>query len=282
LGVFTVLLRTGIALAAAYIVLLALIWYLQERVAFPGRRAPVPDPPALGLDGERVSLTLPDGTPLVGWYLRPAGRGPAPGLIWFYGNGENIAAIAPVVREFRPPEAALIVLDYPGYGASGGHTTEAGLHATAEAAYAALTQRPEVDPSRIVVYGRSLGTTVATWLATRRPVAGLVLESPFTNAREMSRQQYGLFPRFVLRLALDNLGTISRVRAPILVFHGTADRLVPIAMGERVAAAASSPVEFVPIDGAEHNDTYRLGGAQYRDRLWTFVRRVTATSLRSP
>lgn len=275
------LLRAGIALTSAYVVLLALVWYLQERVAFPARRAPVPDPSALGLDGERVSLTLADGTPLVGWYLRAAGPSPAPALLWFYGNGETIAAIAPVIREFKPPDAALLVLDYPGYGASGGRATEAGLHATAEAAYAALAARPEVDAGRIVAYGRSLGTAVATWLAGRRPVAGLVLESPFTNAREMARQQYGLFPRFVLRLKLDNLGTIAAVRAPILVMHGTADRLVPISMGQRVAAAARSPVEFVPIAGAGHNDTYQLGGAEYRDRLASFVRRVTAAPLKS-
>ena len=97
----------------------------------------------------------------------------------------------------------------------------------------------------------------------------------------MSRQHYGLFPRAVLRLQLDNVATITQVAAPVLVLHGTADRLVPFAMGQRVARAAAGPVEFVPIEGAGHNDTYDVGGAMYRDRFWDFVRRVTAAP-RSP
>lgn len=276
------ILRVVVALAAAYGVLVALMWRFQERIAFPGRRAVVPDPAALHLAGQRISLALPDGTRLVGWYLAPEGRDPGPGLLWFYGNGENIGAIWPVLRDFRPPEAALLVVDYPGYGASGGRTTESGLYQAADAAYAALAARPEVDPARIVVYGRSLGTAVASWLAAHRPVAGMVLESPFTNAREMSRQHYGLFPRFVLRLALDNLANVARVQAPTLILHGTADLLVPFAMGQRVARSAAGPVEFVAIEGARHNETYEVGGAAYRDRLRAFVRRVTAPRSPSP
>lgn len=228
-----------------------------------------------------MNLTLPDGTALAGLFIEPSpSTGPAPGMLWFYGNGENIAAIWPIIRQFRPPEAALLVVDYPGYGASGGVTSERGLYEAATAAYQALTAMPGVDRSRIVVYGRSLGTSVATWLAARHPVAGLVLESPFTNAREMSRQQYALFPRFILRLQLDNLSNIAAVQAPVLIFHGTADLLVPPSMGRRVAAAAPGPVEFVPIEGARHNETYEVGGERYRDRLWDFVRRVTQPAIR--
>jgi len=256
-------------------VVLALMWRFQERIAFPAPRAGLPA-------GNRVYFTLRDGTPIAGMYLAPD-RTPAPGMLWFYGNGENIAAIWAVIREFRPPDVALLVVDYPGYGASGGTTTEAGLYAAADAAYAALIATPGVDSSRIVVYGRSLGTTAATWLAARRPVAGVVLESPFTNARDMSRQQYALFPRFVLRLELDNLRNVAAVHAPLLVFHGTADRLVPPAMGRQVAEAAAGPAEYVPIEGAGHNETYEIGGEGYRDRFRDFVRRVAAKSpVKSP
>jgi uncharacterized protein len=259
-----------------YLVLLGLMWRMQERIAFPAPKAALPA-------GRRVDIKLRDGTALAGLFLEPpAGQTAAPGFLWFYGNGENIAAIWPIIQEFRPPETALLVVDYPGYGASGGITTEAGLYEMSTAAYEALAAIPGVDSSRIVVYGRSLGTSVATWLAAHRPVAGLVLESPFTNAREMSRQQYGLFPRFILRLELDNLRNITAVRAPLLVFHGTADLLVPPSMGRRVADAAAGPVEFVPIEGAGHNETYDVGGDGYKHRLWDFVRRVTQTAIRSP
>ncbi|MGH7537297.1 MAG: alpha/beta hydrolase [Gemmatimonadales bacterium] len=266
--------RIALGVFAAYVLLAGLAWLFQERLAFPAPGGTPPPPTRVGLsDVETVSLTMRDGTRLAGWYFPPLDRDTplAPALLWFYGNGETIAAIWPVLRDFRPPGAALLVVDYPGYGASGGRATEAGLYEAGDLAYDALVGRPEIDRARVFVYGRSLGTTVATHVASTHPVAGLVLESPFTSARAMSRQHYALLPTFILRLRLDNLAAIRQVRAPVLVFHGTADRLVPTEMGRQVAQAAPGAVEFVLLDGAGHNDTYALGGRAYRDKVWQFL-----------
>jgi len=278
-------LRIIVGLGLAYTVLLLLAWQFQDRLAFPAPRAGLPDPKRVGVEnGERVELVSGDGTKLVGWYLTPrvAEAPPAaptfPGLLWFYGNGENIAAIWPLVREFQPPGTAVQVLDYPGYGGSGGRATEAALYAAADAAYSALAARPGVDSHRIYVYGRSLGSAVATYTAAHHPVAGLILESPFTNAAAMAKYHYGLLPRFLLHLSLDNVANVRRVLCPILLFHGDADRLVPTAMGMRVAAAAAGPVEVVLIHGSGHNDTYDIGGRSYRDKVWEFIGRTAARS----
>lgn len=268
-------------LPAAYLVILVLLWAFQERMAFPAPRAPLPNPKDVLGYGEAIDLVMADGTKLVGWYLPPMPARdhavsrrstPFPALLWFYGNGETIAAIWPVIRDFRPPNAALVVVDYPGYGASGGRATEAGLYEAGALAYQALVGRPDVDPRRIYVYGRSLGSAVATRTAADHDVAGLILESPFTSARDMAARHYRIFPLALVRVRLDNLATIARVRCPVLVFHGTADRLVPMEMGRRVAGAAPGPVEFVMIDGAGHNETYDVGWKAYRDRLARFVR----------
>src|SRR5437764_14131170 len=275
-------LRIALGLALAYVVLVILAWRFQERLAFPAPRAPLPDPKRVGVaNGETIDLTTEDGTRLVGWYLAstilhqpPQPSQPAAGLLWFYGNGETVAAIWPIVREFQPPGTAVLVLDYPGYGGSGGRATEGALYAAADAAYAALTARPDVDPRRIYVYGRSLGSAVATYTAAHHPVAGLIVESPFTNAAAMAKYHYGLLPRFLLRLSLDNVANVRRVSCPILLFHGDADRLVPTAMGMAVAAAAAGPVEVVLIHGAGHNDTYDIGGRSYRDKMWRFIGRT--------
>ena len=279
--------RIATGLLLAYVALLVLAWLFQERLAFPAPRAPLPDPTRVGVaNGEKIELVTKDGTRLAGWYLTPITvgaqhaaplhgaeqRGDAPALLWFYGNGENIASIWPIVHEFQPPGAALLVVDYPGYGGSGGRATEAGMYGAADAAYAALAGRPEVDPQRIYAYGRSLGTAAATYTATHHPVAGLILESPFTNATDMAQHAYRIFPPFIVRLSLDNLGRIKQVRCPVLLFHGTADRLVPLEMGMRVAAAAAGPVELVLLQGSGHNESYTTGGTQYRDKVWGFVR----------
>ncbi|PYO96747.1 MAG: hypothetical protein DMD60_09240 [Gemmatimonadetes bacterium] len=288
-------LRIIVGLGLAYALLVLLAWLFQDRLAFPAPRASVPDPKRVGVEnGEKVEVTTEDGTRLVGWYLKPEVGGglgrfgevgrhqinlpqpplastTSPGLLWFYGNGETVAAIWPIVREFQPPGTAVLVVDYPGYGGSGGRATEVALYAAGEAAYAALATRLGVDPQRIYVYGRSLGSAVATHVAARRPVAGLILESPFTSAAAMAKHHYGFFPRFLLHLSLDNLTNVKRVHCPILLFHGDADRLVPTAMGMAVAAAASGPVDVVLIHGSGHDHTYDIGGRAYRDKVWAFI-----------
>ena len=259
-------------LAALYVVISFVLWAFQEKITFPAPRGPLPDPVrALG-SGERIEVTMRDGTKLVGWYVPAKTAGPSAALLWFYGNGETIGAIWPIIRDFRPPHAALLVLDYPGYGASGGRATEAGLYEAADLAYAALASRDGVDRTRIYVYGRSLGSAAATYVAAHHDVAGLILESPFTSARGMAARHYKIFPRFLVRLKLDNLAHIRQVRCPVLVFHGTSDMLVPMKMGKEVAAAAPGPVEFVMIEGSGHNDTYDMGGKSYQQKLAAFVR----------
>lgn len=272
---------------ALYVVLCVVLWTMQERITFPAPRSPLPDPLKTIGAGEQIELRMSDGTRLVGWYLpavekqrrRSGGQETTaavkhPAMLWFYGNGETIGAIWPIIRDFRPPNAALVVIDYPGYGASEGRTSEAGIYEAGDLAYNALISRPEVDPHHVYVYGRSLGSAVATHVAVTHDVAGLILESPFTSARGMAARHYGIFPRFLVRLGLDNIGRMPRIHCPALIFHGTADVLVPISMGREVAAAvgAGGPVEFVMIEGAGHNDTYDLGGKAYRERLAAFVK----------
>src|SRR2546422_8463224 len=153
------LVRILLGLLLGYAVLVLLAWVFQERIAFPAPRAPVPDPRQVGAtNGERIELVLRDGTKLAGWYLAPRsptiGRPPWPALLWFYGNGENIASIGGIVRDFQPPGAALLVVDYPGYGGSGGRATEAGMYEAADSAHAARARPPGLERARGYAYGR--------------------------------------------------------------------------------------------------------------------------------
>ena len=275
-GVRYLILRVAGVLAAVYLALCALVWRYHNRLAFPGPRTLLPEPEELHIaDAERVAVTTSDGVTLHGWYLKPlpapsAGRR-VPGLIWFYGNMETVAAIAPVLRHFRPPMTAVLILDYRGYGENGASTTEPGLYQDAEAAWSYLKTRAEVEASRIAVYGRSLGSVPALYLATTKPVRGVVLDSPFTTARAMAARHYPFFPQFLMRLSLDNLARASSLKAPLLVFHGSQDRIAPMAMGRAIAEAGRG--ELVEIAGAGHNETYDEGGDGYRDKMWSFLER---------
>lgn len=272
-------------LLVSYGVLLLLAWKFQEKLAFPGHRVRLVDPERVGIpDGEIVTLVTSDGLALKGWYLPPAPLpapgAKAPGLIWFYGNLESVSGLAPVIRELRPPGVGILVVDYRGYGENRGRPTEAGLYRDADAAWSFLARRPELDSSRIAVYGRSLGSAVALYLADTKPVAAVVLDSPFTNAREMARLHYPFLPPWILRLKLDNLGRASRLKVPLLVFHGTEDRIVPPRMGRAVAVAGRAR-ELVWIDGADHNDTYAVDLALYRKKFHEFLQSALATERRA-
>ncbi|MGH7521677.1 MAG: alpha/beta hydrolase, partial [Gemmatimonadales bacterium] len=210
-------------LAGIYVVVVALLWAFQEKLTFPAPRAALPDPHEVLGYGERIELTMRDGTRLAGWYLAAEGgegrrraAGSHPGLLWFYGNGETIGAIWPIIRDFRPRNASLLVVDYPGYGASEGKASEAGMYEAADLAYDEIARRPDVDPRRIYVYGRSLGTAAATHLAATKPIAGLILESPYTSAKGMAARHYRIVPTALVRLRLDNIGRMPSIRCPVL------------------------------------------------------------------
>lgn len=257
----------------AYGVVVLLAWYFQERIAFPAPRQFLPDPAQRGLaDARLVEVETSDGVKLRGWYVppRPAPPATAPGLVWFPGNAETVASLAPLIRELRPPGVGMLILDYRGYGESSGKPSEAGLYRDAEAAWGWLAAQPEIDRSRIAVYGRSLGAALALHVAVTRRVRAVVLHAPFTSARELADRHYWYLPRRILRLELDNLDRARRLRAPLLVIHGTADGIVPFAMGQAVAEAGHAR-ELVAVRDAGHNDLHEVAGDQYREKFQGFL-----------
>ncbi len=269
----------GLAVIAAlgYLIVAGMAWRFQDRMVFPAPRGPLPHPASLGIsDGERISVVTSDSIALQGWYLppnpTPKQGTAAPGVIWFYGNMETVEGIAPVLRYFRPPGIAVLALDYRGYGSSGGEPTEQGVYLDAEAAWEYLARRPAIDSTRIAVYGRSVGSAVALYLAMERPVRAVILDSPFTSGRDMADVHYRFLPRSLLRLALDNIGRAERLTVPLLVFHGVEDRIAPIEMGRAVAQAGRAEA-LIEIPDAGHNDTYSLGGAMYVTRFHEFLQR---------
>jgi len=270
-----------LGLAAAYAAACVVLYLLRNRLVFPMRGGPAGPPHRYGLpNGEAVAITLADGARLTGWLLWPPEPTPKPWtvLLWFHGNGETVAGLAPIFRAFQHPHAALLALDYRGYGASTGSPTVANVTLDTDAVMAWLKAHVDAFPDRIVVYGRSAGSGPATHVAARHHVAGLVLESAFTSLPAMAREHFRIFPPFLAGSGFDNLGTIARVACPVLFVHGDHDRTIPIAMGRALARRAPLVHEFWVIPRAGHNETYELGGAAYAQRVRRFVERATAVT----
>lgn len=273
--------RTMVRLVAAtvllYVVVLVLAWRFQERIAFPSPSDDMPAPSAFGLDdGRVVAVHTSDGITLAGWYLPPNPAPPpshqAPGLIWFHGNLETVGSIASVLRDFRPTGVGLLALDYRGYGESGGEATEAGVYEDAEAAWQWLAGQPGIDSTRIAVYGRSIGSAVGLYLTTTHTVRAIVLESPFTSGLGLAREHAGLVPPALVEVSLDNLERAGRLDIPLLVIHGTDDRLAPITMGRAIADTGRAE-QFLVLEGASHSTTYERGGDRYRQAVHEFLNR---------
>jgi len=271
-------------LAALYGAACLLLLLLRDRMIFPVRGEPTGAPADYGLpDGRAVTIETPDGERLAAWYLPPRdGAAPAGAVLWFHGNAEWVSGFAWLVRELRPARAALLVVEYRGYGSSTGRATVAGITRDALVAWDWLAARPEVDAARIVVYGRSIGSGPALHAAAERPVAGVIVESGFTSLRGLARRHYPVFPSALAGAGFDNLAAIGRVRAPVLLVAAERDGIVPAAMGRDLAAAAGGPAELWVVPDADHNTVWELGADAYAARFHAFVERVTAGVPREP
>ncbi len=266
----------GAVVLAALIAALARQAGLLDRylIFFPESEV-LATPGDYGLAYEDVWLETRDGVRLHGWIVRPAASpgGSTRVVLWLHGNSGNIghraAAVAAMARGIGVP---VMIIDYRGYGQSEGSPAEEGLYRDAEAAYDYLAARPEFSGSSIVAFGRSLGAAVAVELAIRRQVEALVLESPFTSVSEMARLRNRFLPSGLLvRARFDTLAKMPEVRAPVLVFHGTDDEIVPVDMGRRVHEAAPGRKRLYLLEGAMHNDPHHEPGAPYYSVLSDFL-----------
>lgn len=184
--------------------------------------------------GQALSFTTPDGTVLRGWQI-PATRADGQTFLYFHGNARGLDRRAGRFQLMTADGSGLIALSYRGYGSSGGQPTEALLHADAEAIYADLARR--VPPTQIVIFGESLGTGVTLNLARKVEAKAVILDSPYLSVLKRAWAQFPWLP--VPLLLADTFRSdqwIGDVKAPVLILHGTADRLIPLSDSEELAA----------------------------------------------
>ena len=277
------LLTVAVVVIGAVMLLVAMVggvWWQQERIAY---QPPVESPTAPS-GARRVEYTADDGQPLYGYRVDPAGtrRGV---LVAFHGNADLATwQIAWGQELARRTGWCVLLAEYRGYGGLSGAPTYVGVQRDARAAWrmahaiASTTSTASHDATPpIAVYGHSLGSAVATELAAEvlgahpESVTALLLQSPFTSARDMARivstRPVQVLWKLIARVHYDTRTRLDGIDVPVWISHGERDWLVPVAMGRELFARARVPGELLVVRDAGHNDVGHVGG----DAYWQWI-----------
>ncbi len=252
-----------IILAAAYLLVLGIMYLAQERLVYfadPTQTTPA----AAGLPEMRERILDVDGAKLVTWYV--AAKPGQPTILFFHGNGGTLGDRIGHLRKYIDRGRGVLIMAYRGYSGSTGQqsadktrTAEAKNVADALVAHDALV-KGGVPANDIIIHGESLGTGVAAQVARQRPAVGLILDSPFTSLVERAAQLYWWLPvGLLMRDRYENDVHIRQLRLPLLIVHGEADVVVPVEMGRRLFAMANEPKQIVTVPKGGHNNHHMFG-----------------------
>lgn len=238
---------------------------------FANRQIFQPQPSSYQDDRTTIKLTSAPNVQISAVYL------PHPNatytVLYSHGNGEDLGDVRPFLTQIQSLGVNVFAYDYRGYGTSQSSSSEQTAYQDIDAAYRYLTTTLKQPPNHIIIYGRSVGSGPSIDLATRYPVAGLIVQSGFTSTFRVITQ-IPLFPfdKF------PNINKIGAVHCPVLFIHGTRDRTIPFQHGRTLFDRANQPKTFLTVDGADHNDVEQIAGERYNQALRTFVQTLSQST----
>lgn len=249
MNLLTQIIKVGILL---FILLSAFIYFMQRHlIYFPSPIRPLPQDFA-ATDLSVIQLHTADHLSLNAWYkAAPKHR---PTILFFHGNAGNLGHRMALARQFINAGYGFLLFDYRGYGGNKGSPSEQGFYKDGQAALRFLSEQG-VKPTELVLYGESLGTGVASQLASEHSSCALILQSPFSSLTSMARRNY---PWILLSPwdKFDSLSRIKKIKTPLLILHGTQDTVVPYAEGLTLFKAAIEPKQMISFPGYGHNNLW--------------------------
>jgi len=235
------------------VLFLIFVRYLENVSIFYPQRFLAATPQNLDLPFEDVTITTQDHVKLHGWLIKaPFAKST---LIFFHGNAGNIGNRLEKIDQFHRIGLNVLIIDYRGYGNSGGRPTEQGIYRDATATYDYLMQRDDMQGQNMISYGASLGGAVAIDLAIKRAVSCIIVDSTFSSAIDMAKKIYPFIPSFLIKAKMNSIDKIKDISAPILFIHSIEDQIVPFVLGKKLYDATPGPKEFIEITGG-HNDRH--------------------------
>ena len=256
-----------IYIIAIYIVLYIILYIFQGKFLFFPQKLPMELIAIIHRDfknAEEINLTTDDNVRLHGWFLKNSKVKPAPLIIFFGGNSDDVTNYVINIDNLKNWNTALI--NYRSYGLSEGQPNEKNLFKDSLAIYDYFASRPDINKEKIIVMGHSLGTGVAIYVAQNRPVKKIVLISPYANIKNVAQNIFILFPvKFMLRNKFDSLSRAPLIKTPLLAIAATKDLLIPISHTINLIKHWAGPSELKLIWGDGHHSVV------FNDLCWQYV-----------
>ncbi len=255
-----------------YLLLFLFLYIFQSKfIYFPFKELST-TPESLGLEYEDVIFNSSDGLKLHGWFIPKENHRCV--LLFCHGNAGNISHRLDSIEIFNRLGMSVFIFDYNGYGKSSGKPSEDNTYKSAESAWNYLINKKHIKPNDIILFGRSLGGSIATWLAMNHTPKALIIESTFTSMKELASRFYIFMPvRLLLRYNYNTIGYLKTVKAPVMVIHSRDDELVPFNHAIELYDAANTPKDFLEITG-DHNEGFMISGNLYIKGLKKFLDRI--------
>jgi uncharacterized protein len=274
-----IVLTSLVIVSLGYIGAIVALRLAEPQLVFkPGLRAVEPPSESFALRHTPVRISTPDSLRLGAWIVPAASRDSSGmWLLVCHGNYGNIGyGQRPEFYSYlRDVGVNLLVFDYRGFGESDGQATESGVYADARAAYDFLRDSLRVPPERIILFGHSLGSSVAIELAQHVPAAGLVVEGAFTSVVDRGAELYPFLPvRLVAASKFPSIDRVPKLKLPKLFLHSPEDRSIPYVHGQRLFDAAAEPKRFVDVKGG-HIEAFTVDRGRYFGAIAEFVREVS-------
>lgn len=253
----TMLLHILTYLVVFYLLLCVFALVFANRMIFPAPRASYTE------DKSIIRLPIKDGSEIAAIYLENPEAEYT--ILYSHGNAEDLGHILPHLKELQKRGFAVMAYDYPGYGLSDGQVGEQGAYEAAAAAFSYLVILRDIDPEKIILYGRSLGSGPSFEIASKRAVAGMIIDGGFASTfRVMTKKQ--ILPWDIF----DNYSKADDISCPVLLIHGKQDRTVPFTHAEMMGKALKVPVTTLFVDEAGHNNLIESAGNDYWDAIIKF------------
>ncbi len=265
-----VFVHLGLWLTAAYVAWCGAMYFYQDKLIFPRDLAPAPQSAEPAGRISVVTITTEDGRTVPAWFVRSSAANPGPAVLYFHGNAEIIDFEERVTSIWRSLGVSVLMPEYRGYGRAkdAGAPSEAALVADGVRFFDELLKRPEVDPSRIIIQGYSIGGGVAAQVAARRKPAALILEATFCSIADFA-WGYGV-PPFLVRHPFHTDEVLPTLGVPIFISHGRADTIVPIAHGRRLHELVPGST-YLELDCGHLNMPGDRASDGYREEIHKFL-----------